>query len=65
MDRKINIEDIKDIEIDGMCIKNTHSICTHDVILIYHNGLIKSTLLDHSDIKYVLDYLYKKHIHFN
>lgn len=63
MKKKINIEDIKDIEIDGCCIRENYK-CRHDVTLIYFNELIKSTTLNYSDIKYILEYLNKKHLHF-
>lgn len=60
---KITIEDIKDIEIDGICTKFDY-YCIHDITLIYHNELIKSTTLNSFDIKYILTYLNKKHSHF-
>lgn len=63
MKKKINIEDIKNIEIDGVCQKEDY-YCIHDVTLVYYNELIKSTTLDYFDIKYILEYLGKKHSHF-
>ena len=63
MKKKLNIEDIKNIEIDGVCEKKDY-YCFHDVTLVYHNELIKSTTLDYFDIKNILEYLGKKHSHF-
>lgn len=63
MKKQIYVGDIKDIEIDGVCQKKNNS-CEHDVTLIYHNELIKSTTLDYFDIKYILKYLDKIHSHF-
>lgn len=62
--KKIIIEDIKDIEIDGICQRLKYQ-CMHDITLIYHNELIKSTTLNYSDIKFILNYLNKRHPHFN
>lgn len=61
--KKIYIEDIKDIEIDGVC-KKENNYCIHDITLIYHSELIKSTTLDYFDIKCILKYLGKIHSHF-
>ncbi len=67
MKSKIIIEYIKDIGIDGYCIKQDN-ICVHDVTLIYDmqgTELIKSITLNYYDIKYILNYLNKTHNHFN
>ncbi len=63
MKKQIILDNIKDIEIDGVCQKIDY-YCIHDVTLIYYNELIKSTSLDYFDIKYILEYLNKKHSHF-
>ena len=67
MTKQIIIENIIDIEIDGNCIKDG-MYCLHDVTLIYNNNgieVIKSTILNFLDIKYILIYLNKKNSHFN
>ena len=64
MKKQIIIEDIKDIQIDGYCIKKNNN-CIHDIVIIYKNDIIKSTTLNFLDIKYILDYLNKKNSHFN
>ena len=64
MNNKINIHDIKDIEIDGFCIKEANK-CSHDVTIIYKNGVIQGKTLDFFYIKYLLYSLGKINTHFN
>ena len=39
MKKQIIIEDIKDIQIDGYCIKKNNN-CIHDIVIIYKNDII-------------------------
>ena len=64
MNSKINVYDIKDIEIDGFCMKNDNA-CSHDVTIIYKNGVVKGKTFDFYYIKYLLYTLGKIHSHFN